>query len=110
MTATAKQILRELYIEDASVGFDLPGLDRVVVIDRVRAALLSQLRNRRLHVTGLVDDAGCDQRRAAVPAPGQGELCECLRQHRLVQPRALPVAAAVHGDVDTPDLAVAGPG
>src|SRR3954466_3706429 len=70
----AKQILRELYIEDASVRLDLPGLDRIVVIDRVRAALLSQLRNGRLHVTALVDDAGGEQRRGAVPAPGQGEL------------------------------------
>src|SRR5829696_7158742 len=79
MAATAKQILRELYIEDASVGFDLPGLDRIVVIDRVRASLFSQLRNARLHVTGFVDDAGGNQGRAALPAPGQGELCERLR-------------------------------
>src|SRR5829696_6197021 len=110
MAATARQILRELYIEDAPVRFDLPGLDRIVVIDRVRAALLPQLRNRRLHITGLVDDAGGDQRRAAVPAPGQSEFCECLRQHRLVQPCGLPADPAIRGDIDAFDPAVAGPG
>src|SRR6476660_1416705 len=109
MAMIGKPTLRELYIEHVSVGLDLPGLDRIVVIDRVRATLCSQLCDGRLHVAGLIDDAGCDQRRTAVPAPGHGELCECFRQHRLMQPRGLPVDAAVRGDIDTPDLAVAGP-
>src|SRR6185437_11192024 len=47
--------LRELNIEHAPVGLDLPGLDRIVVIDRIRSALLAQFRNRRLNIAGFVD-------------------------------------------------------
>src|ERR1700694_2163617 len=100
---------RELNIEHAPVRLDLPGLDRIVVVDRIRSALLSQLRNRRLHIAGLVDDAGFQQRRLTIPAPRQSEFRQRFRQHWLMKPRALPVDAAIHGDVDAPDLTVAGP-
>src|SRR5882724_9871442 len=92
--------LRELNIEYAPVRLDLPGLDRIVVVDRIRPALLSQLRNGRLHITGLVDDAGFQQRRPPVPAPRQREARQRLRQYRVVQLRALPVDAAIGGNID----------
>ena len=72
-TESSRERLRELNIEHAPVGLDLPGLDRIVVIDRIRSALLSQLRNGRLHIAGLVDHARFQQRRLAVPAPRQRE-------------------------------------
>src|SRR5947209_1567014 len=62
------ELLRELNIEHAPVGLYLPGLDRVVVIDRIQPALLSQLRNGRLNVAGLIDGTGLQQRRLSVPA------------------------------------------
>src|SRR5437868_394444 len=101
---------RELNIEHAAVRFYLPGLDRVVVVDRVKPTLFSQLCNGRLHKAGLVDDAGLKQRRPAVPAPRQREPRQRLCQHRLVQLRALPVDAAIDGNVDLANLALAGPG
>src|SRR5262245_48639152 len=41
-------------ILDAAAGRDLPALNRVVVIDRVEATDLDQLRERRLDVAGVV--------------------------------------------------------
>src|ERR1700694_2373808 len=45
----------------------------------------------------------------AIPAPGYREFRQRFRQHRLMQPRALPVDASVRGNIDALDLAVAAP-
>ena len=49
----------------------LPRLDRVVVIDRARAAHRAQLVDLRLHVAGLVDRADLQDRRARRPTPSR---------------------------------------
>ena len=49
----------------------LPRLDRVVVIDRARAAHRAQLVDLRLHVAGLVDGARLQDRRARRPRPSR---------------------------------------
>src|SRR5580693_9924064 len=101
--------LPELNIEHASVGLDLPGLDRIVVIDRIGPAQFSQVFDRRLNIAGFVDRTRFQQGRSALPAPGQREFGQRLRAHRLVELRAFPIDAAVDGDVDTLDLAAAAP-
>src|SRR4030088_2447164 len=70
--------LRELNIAHAPVRLDLLGLDRIVVINRIRSTLRSQLRNRRLHIAGLIDHAGFEQRWLAIPAPGSVNFVSAL--------------------------------
>src|SRR5215469_9911766 len=94
------QCSSELNIEHAPIRLDLPGLGRIVVIDRIGAALLAQLRDGRLHIACLIHRARFEERRPAIPAPSNSELGQRLRQHRLVQDRALPVDAAVNGHID----------
>src|SRR5260370_14989745 len=101
--------LSELTIEHAPVRLGLPRLDRIVVIDRIQSAARSQLRDRRLHVPGLIDHAGFEQRRLAIPAPRQREFGQRFRQHRLLQPPALPIYAAIGGDAGAPYRAVSRP-
>src|SRR3982750_4190102 len=64
---------------------DSPGLDRIVVIEGIDAALLEQLRKARLDVTGLVGCPALDDRRLALPAPRKAEARQRARQHRLLQ-------------------------
>src|ERR1700682_3464899 len=54
-------------ILDLTVALHEPGLDAVVVVDRVDAADFAQLRLGRLHITGLVDRARLQQQLAAGP-------------------------------------------
>src|SRR6185312_12207847 len=109
--AAAKSVrLSELHIVDAPVRLYLPGLNTVVMVDRIGAALFAQGRDGRLHVAGLVDGARFQQRRLAVPAPRQREARQRLGEHRLLQLGALPIDAAIERHVDRLDLALAGPG
>src|SRR6185312_14151612 len=106
--ATMNARLPELNIEDLPVRLDLPALDRIVVVDRVGAAFFPELRHRRLHKAGLINDPGLDQGRPTVPAPFQSEFGQRFRQHGLMQRCHLPTDATVGRDVDALDLAVAG--
>src|SRR5450631_4898508 len=64
MTAsTAQRLRRDLNIAHFTSDVDGPGLHRVVVVDRTRAAHRAQLPVGRLNIAGLVDDAGLQQRR-----------------------------------------------
>src|SRR5678815_5524888 len=63
----------DLQIGDGAGRVDAPGLDRVVVIDRARAAYRAQLPDRRLDEAGVVLDPRLQQRRTAVPLPVERE-------------------------------------
>src|SRR5262245_53979099 len=63
----AAAALRHLDILNLATGLHQPGLDAVVVVDRIHAADLAQLVLGRLHVAGLVDRARLQQHFAAVP-------------------------------------------
>src|SRR5688572_14245666 len=102
--------LDHVHIAHVTGRVHAPGLDGVVVIDRARAADFAQLAVRRLDVAGLVDDTALQQSRAAVPLPVDAKPRECLRVHGSLQARGSPVAAAVGGNVDAPDLAASRPG
>src|SRR5688500_7375953 len=54
-SASAAARLRQLHIADLAALLNPPGLDRVVVIDRARAAHCAQLAIGRLHVAAVVD-------------------------------------------------------
>src|SRR5262245_29864080 len=69
----------DLDIGDLPGGRHLPGLNRIVVVDRSRAANLAKLANRRLHVTRVVPAATLQQRRRAVPYPVRPEAGQRLR-------------------------------
>ena len=65
--------------------------------------------DRRLHVAGAVDGAARDGRGAALPVPREAEPRQAFVEHGLLEPRLPPRRAAVDGDVDRANRAVAGP-
>src|SRR5260221_7225967 len=106
---SAPPLSRDLDIAHFARRFDRPGLDGIVVIDRACATDRAQFAIRRLHITRLVDHAGLQQRRCAVPDPITAKTRQRLAMHRLLQPRGAPVAATVGGDVDAAYAAPARP-
>src|SRR5512134_3954669 len=78
---------RDLDIAHLARRIDAPRLDRVVVIDRTRAAHRAKLAVGRLHVTRVVDDARLQQRGTAVPVPVDAKAGKRLRMHRLLELR-----------------------
>src|SRR5687768_15340095 len=60
-------VLADLDILNLAVRLEMPGLDAVIVIDRVDAADLAQRVLGRLHIAGLVDRARLQQQRLAAP-------------------------------------------
>jgi hypothetical protein len=98
-----------LVIADLAGGIHTPRLDRVVVIDRARAAHFAQLPQRWLHESGVVDHARLEQGGAALPRPADAKARQRLAQHGLLQNRGAPVAPAVGRYVHAPYLAAARP-
>src|SRR5205085_10510010 len=86
------------------VARDVPGLNRVEVIDRaertVEAAQRDELPEGGLHVTGLVDAPALKHRVLAIPGPGKPEARVADREHRPLQRRLPPSLAAVDRHVD----------
>src|ERR1700738_1701156 len=97
-------------IDDRSVCRHLPTLDGVVMVIRPRVALLKEILLAWLHGAGFVGRAARQNRRRALPPPGQPEPCEAFRQHRLLQRRPGPGGAAIGADFDSYDLSASGPG
>ena len=64
---TSARRLRNLDILHLAILVHVPGLDAVVVVDRVHAADLAQFVLARLDIAGLVDGARLQQQFAAVP-------------------------------------------
>src|SRR6056297_839596 len=102
--------LRNLDIFRLPAGPHPPCLDTVVVIDRVLAAHLAQLRLGGLDIAGLVHRPALQQHFIAVPIGVEIEAGERLGLAFLGEPRGLPRLAAALGDIDTGDRAVARPG
>src|SRR5690349_10000445 len=88
----------------APVGFDRPGLDRVVVIALLGHVLRKPCRARGLHPAFLVDRPALQQSALAVPLPRQPEARHTLGEHRLLQHRVAPARSAVSGYFDLADL------
>src|SRR5690242_8252296 len=101
--------LEHLDIRHLAARIDAPGLDRVVVIDRTRAAHLAQLPDRRLHEPGFVDGARLQQCRRAVPRPVDAKARERLGEHRFLQTRRAPVTPAIGRYIDALDGAAPRP-
>src|SRR3569623_2155852 len=90
--------IAEMNIVNAPIGLHLPGLNRVVVVDRIATENFSQRRERRLNEPGLIDRPRFQTRRLTVPPPGDREARQRLCQHRLLQLGLLPDRAANGGD------------
>src|SRR5712692_3173489 len=95
---------------------DRPAREAVVVLVRKGqdgrdllglAALSHELGAGRLHVAGLVPCAALQYRRPAVPPPGHAEPGKSLGEHRRLQRRLRPALAAVGGNHDLGNPAVA---
>src|SRR5205085_8103912 len=67
MVTASPRRLRNLDILDLPVRLHVPGLNAIVVVDRVHPADPAQLGFARLHVAGLVDRARLQQKLLAVP-------------------------------------------
>src|SRR5438874_1545078 len=80
-----------------------PGCDGIAVIDGPVAARGDHLLTRRLDVTSFVSGAALQDRRPAVPPPGNAEARQRLRQHRRLQRRRRPALAAVGRNLDFGD-------
>src|SRR3954449_11574072 len=102
--------LAHLDILNLAVGLELPGLDAIVVIDRIDAANFAQLGLARLHVASVIERARLQQQRLAVPIVFEIKPHAGLVEHRTIDARLAPVLPAIERDVDAPDLAAAGPG
>src|SRR5574343_2059447 len=94
-SARARIDLENLDIGDLPAFDDFPGLDRVVVIDRLRAAHLAQLAVARLDITSLVHGARLQDGRLAVPHPVDVETGPRRVLDRPFEACGLPVGAAV---------------
>src|SRR5690242_17605821 len=110
MLAPNSAPLTHLDIFDLAVLLDMPGLDAVVVVDRIDAAVFAKLRLARLHVAALVHGARLDEQLAAVPVELVIEARQRLVPCRAVDFRRTPVAAAVERDIDARDPAAPRPG
>src|SRR5690625_3623169 len=98
--APERRILRDLDIFGHSVAIDMPGLDAVIVVDRVLATRRAQLILRRLDHAGLVDGPRLQEQLGAVPVELVIKAVERHRQARPVDARRLPVAPTIQGHVD----------
>src|SRR6187431_2737174 len=67
MAALSNAQSRNFDILNLAIFAHVPGLDAVIVIDRIDAAVFSQLRLAWLHIAGLVHGARLQQHFAAVP-------------------------------------------
>src|SRR4051794_20201138 len=101
--------LRHFDIFNFAVLLHVPGLDAVVVVDRIDAAIFAELGLARLHVSGLIRRARLQQQLAAVPVELVIKARKRLVPRGPVDLRWPPVASAVERDVDTRDPAAAGP-
>src|SRR5262245_238854 len=61
MPRSRRSVLRHFDILNLAILAQMPGLDAVVVVDRINATELAQLGLARLHVTGFVDRARLQQ-------------------------------------------------
>src|SRR5882724_9892987 len=109
-TNRMRTALRHFDILDLAIGLHQPGLDAVVVVDRIDAADLAQRVLRGLHVAGLVDRARLQQHLLTRPFGLGVETHAGLVERQAVDPRRAPVPAAVARDVDARNLAAPGPG
>src|SRR5436309_310312 len=97
-------------IAGLSLLVDAPACDGVVVVDPTQAALVSELRTRRLHHAGVISGATLQHGGTAVPLPRCAEAHGRLWQDRALQSCRRPASSAVSRHVDLPDAAVARPG
>src|SRR5688572_27758950 len=79
----------------ASVSFDHPRLDRIVVVALLGHVFREPRRARGLHVSFLVDGPALQLDSRAVPLPRQAKTSHALREYRLLQHRLAPTRAAV---------------
>src|SRR5712691_10022681 len=96
-------------IVDAPVGRHFPALDAVVVVDRVQAADLDQLGERRLHITGLIGAPRLENGLAPIPAPVEPEADVGQAEDGCLELGVPPGLSAVGRDLDPADQSATRP-
>src|SRR5215467_9897403 len=84
--AAVSAALTNLDILNLSVGFERPGLNAVVVINRIDAANLSQVIFGWLHVAGVIHRARLQQELFAVPIEFVVEANAGFGEYRRINP------------------------
>src|SRR6185503_9864538 len=107
---TSASALSHLDIVHLPALFHLPRLDRVVVVDRSRAAHRAQLVDAGLHIPRVVHRARLEDGGRPIPHPVDVEARERLREHGRLQARSAPVAPAVERDIHPLHASAPGPG
>src|SRR5258705_5987576 len=98
-------------IFDLAARADRPREDAVVMLHEANnGAHFGKVLHGRLHVAGAVHRAARNVRGTTFPVPRKTEARQAFVDYRIFQPCFLPGLAAVGGDVDRPDPAIAGPG
>src|SRR4249919_1282980 len=103
--ATVRTCLPDLDILDLSVRVERPGLDPVVVVDRIDPADFAQSIFARLHVAGVIHRPRLQQQRLAVPVEFIVEAHAGSIEYRTIETRCAPIASAVERDIDALGLA-----
>src|SRR3954452_2955002 len=93
--AASRARLRHFDILNLAVLAYVPGLDAVVVVDRIDAAIFAELGLAWLYITGLVHGARLQQQLASVPIELVVEARQRLVARRPVDLRRPPGAPAV---------------
>src|SRR5882724_918540 len=96
-------------IVDVPVSRHLPALNSVVVVDRVHAANLDQLGERRLHITGLVGAPRLENGLAPIPPPVETEARVGEAEEGCLELRVPPGLSAVRRDLDPADQSATRP-
>jgi len=96
-------------VSHASVSFDLPALDAVIVVARMGAADLDQRLSSRLAVSGLIDASALKDGFPTIPCPRPSKSRVAFRKHGFLQLGGVPAAASIDRDLDAHDPSPAAP-
>src|SRR5262249_54553603 len=102
--------LADLDILNLPAALEGPGLDAIVVVDRVDATNFTQGVLARLHVAGVVRRARLQQQLFAIPVELEIETHTGLVEHRAIDARGAPIPSAIERNIDALDLAASRPG
>src|SRR5262245_18344805 len=97
-------------VPDQAISPDLPALNAIVVVARMKAADLDEGLARRLSVTCFVGTAALNDRLPSIPRPGKSKARVAFGEDRFIKPCGLPRSAGIHAHLHGRDASSSAPG